>query len=49
MRRAKEVQEMTDEEKREADVTDLRCLALCIGVLERVNGVISLLSHPECN
>ncbi|EPQ52389.1 chromosome condensation complex protein [Gloeophyllum trabeum ATCC 11539] len=30
--------EMTPEEKAQADAIDLRCLALCIGMLERVNG-----------
>ena len=35
----KPVSEMTPEEKARADAVDLRCLALCIGMLERVNGV----------
>ena len=30
---------MTPQERMEADVADLRCLTLCIGVLERVDGV----------
>ncbi|KAI0696847.1 nuclear condensing complex subunit [Cytidiella melzeri] len=30
--------EMTPEEQMRADAMDLRCLALCIGMLERVNG-----------
>ncbi|KAI0941839.1 hypothetical protein AcV7_002413 [Taiwanofungus camphoratus] len=30
--------EMTPEEKTHADAIDLRCLSLCIGMLERVNG-----------
>ncbi|KAJ8457735.1 hypothetical protein ONZ51_g11351 [Trametes cubensis] len=30
--------EMSPEEKARADAVDLRCLALCIGMLERVNG-----------
>ncbi|OBZ78081.1 Condensin complex subunit 3 [Grifola frondosa] len=30
--------EMTPEEKAHADEVDLRCLSLCIGMLERVNG-----------
>jgi condensin complex subunit 3 len=30
---------MTPEEKAQADEIDLRCLSLCIGMLERVNGV----------
>ncbi|RDX45406.1 hypothetical protein OH76DRAFT_1420865 [Lentinus brumalis] len=33
----KPVTEMTPEEKARADAVDLRCLALCIGMLERVN------------
>lgn len=35
----KPVTEMTPEEKARADDIDLRCLSLCIGMLERVNGV----------
>lgn len=31
--------EMTPEEKEHADAIDLRCLSLCIGMLERVNSV----------
>ena len=31
--------EMNPEEKAQADAVDLRCLALCIGMLERVNSV----------
>lgn len=31
--------EMTPEEKDHADAIDLRCLSLCIGMLERVNSV----------
>ncbi|KAL1732156.1 nuclear condensing complex subunit [Schizophyllum commune] len=30
--------EMTAEERMQADVTDMRCLILCIGMLERING-----------
>ena len=30
---------MTAEECMEADLTDIRCLLLCIAVLERVDGV----------
>lgn len=30
---------MTPDERMEADVTDLRCLTLAIGMLERVHGV----------
>lgn len=32
-------QEMTAEEKARADVADVRCLNLCVEVLEKVNGV----------
>jgi condensin complex subunit 3 len=39
MRRTKSREDMTAEERMEADVTDMRCLALCIGLLERVHGV----------
>jgi len=35
----KPIAEMTPEEKAQADDIDLRCLSLCIGMLERVNGV----------
>ena len=35
----KPIAEMTPEEKARADDIDLRCLSLCIGMLERVNGV----------
>ena len=31
--------EMTPEERERADAIDLRCLTLCIGMLERVNSV----------
>ncbi|KAL1941783.1 hypothetical protein VTO73DRAFT_6783 [Trametes versicolor] len=34
----KPVAEMSPEEKARTDAVDLRCLALCIGMLERVNG-----------
>ncbi|KAK1232890.1 chromosome condensation complex Condensin, subunit G [Marasmius sp. AFHP31] len=37
LRRIKELQLMTLEEKNQADLTDLRCLTLCIGMLERVD------------
>ena len=30
---------MSAEERREADLTDIRCLMLCTAVLERVDGV----------
>ena len=35
----KPVSEMSPEEKARADALDVRCLDLCIGMLERVNGV----------
>ena len=38
--------ELTPEEQARADVLDLRCLSLCIGMLERVNGVC-LSPHPR--
>jgi hypothetical protein len=38
----KPVVEMSAEEKRKADEIDLRCLSLCIGMLERVNGVCTM-------
>ncbi|KAE9400263.1 hypothetical protein BT96DRAFT_938756 [Gymnopus androsaceus JB14] len=38
IRRTKEYQDMTAEEQHEADLNDMRCLVLCIGMLERVNG-----------
>ena len=36
---SKPAEERTPEEQARADAIDLRCLALCIGMLERVNGV----------
>lgn len=39
VRAAKPAAEMTPEEKARADTVDLRCLSLCIGMLERVNSV----------
>jgi hypothetical protein len=39
LQRTKQRDEMTPEERMEADVTDLRCLTLAIGMLERVHGV----------
>ena len=39
LRLPKPVAEMTPEEKARMDAVDLRCLSLCIGMLERVNGV----------
>jgi condensin complex subunit 3 len=38
---------MTAEERMEADITDLRCLTLCIGMLERVHGVCLSSSYDE--
>ncbi|KAJ7512962.1 nuclear condensing complex subunit [Mycena galericulata] len=38
VRRAKARDEMTPEEAVQADLTDMRCLALCISMLERVHG-----------
>ncbi|KAF7365576.1 hypothetical protein MVEN_00431000 [Mycena venus] len=38
LRRAKERDEMTPEEALQADLTDMRCLALVVGMLERVHG-----------
>ena len=35
----REVHELTPEEKAQADITDLRCLYLCVAVLERINVV----------
>ncbi|KAF9010128.1 nuclear condensing complex subunit [Cyathus striatus] len=38
IRRKKERHQMSEEECLQADTTDVRCLMLCIAVLERVNG-----------
>ncbi|PFH49330.1 hypothetical protein AMATHDRAFT_76233 [Amanita thiersii Skay4041] len=38
LRRKKGHDEMTAEERAEADIIDLRCLAICIALLERVHG-----------
>lgn len=38
---------MTPEERARADAIDLRCLSLCIGMLERVNGVRRRLNVRE--
>ncbi|RDB27802.1 Condensin complex subunit 3 [Hypsizygus marmoreus] len=38
IQRTKLRNEMTPEERMEADVKDMRCLTLCIGMLERVDG-----------
>lgn len=40
----KPASEMTPEGRLRADEMDLRCLDLCIGMLERVNGVCMLFS-----
>jgi hypothetical protein len=42
---SKPLVEMTPGERERADAMDVRCLDLCIGMLERVNGVC-LLSFP---
>ena len=42
LRKTKERDEMTTEERMESDLTDMRCLWLCIAVLERVDGVKNL-------
>lgn len=39
MKRARDTQEMSPEERREADEMDLRCLTLVIAMLERVHSV----------
>lgn len=39
MKRSKQPHEMTAEEQAQADMTDARCLTLCIAALKRVNGV----------
>lgn len=39
MREPKSLMEMTAGERERADAIDVRCLDLCIGMLERVNGV----------
>ncbi|EMD32178.1 hypothetical protein CERSUDRAFT_143953 [Gelatoporia subvermispora B] len=38
LRRAKQPHQMTPEERERADVVDVRCLAICIAMLSRVNG-----------
>lgn len=37
--RKKDREDMSAEERAQADLTDIRCLMLCIAMLERVNGV----------
>lgn len=39
LREPKPLAEMTAGERERADAMDVRCLDLCIGMLERVNGV----------
>ncbi|VDC04706.1 unnamed protein product [Peniophora sp. CBMAI 1063] len=39
--------EMTEEECQRSDAMDVRCLDLCIGMLERVNGTVD--DHPSLN
>ena len=43
-RTRKSMEDMTPEEKTQADTVDLRCLTISIAVLERVNGVSYVLS-----
>lgn len=38
-RNRKPIEEMSAEEKAQADIIDLHCLTISIAVLERVNGV----------
>ncbi|KAL4072446.1 nuclear condensing complex subunit [Scleroderma yunnanense] len=38
LRKPREAKPLTPEEQARADASDLRCLSLCIGMLERVNG-----------
>ena len=45
----KDEDEMSPEEQARADAVDVRCLSLCIGMLERVNGVRSRLLSPTLN
>jgi len=40
----KPLEELTPEQRKHVDQVDLRCLQLCIGTLERVNGVSILLN-----
>jgi condensin complex subunit 3 len=41
----KSSEDMSSEERARLDAIDLRCLSLCIGMLERVNGV----RHSFCS
>jgi condensin complex subunit 3 len=41
--------ELTDEELRRSSIVDLRCLDLCHGMLERVNGVCAAKVGPSAN
>jgi len=50
MRGPKSLMEMTTGERERADAIDVRCLDLCIGMLERVNGVrINITFSPSAN
>lgn len=40
---------VTAEEQSRRDAMDMRCLSLCIGMLERVNGVRRYRSRPRSN
>jgi condensin complex subunit 3 len=44
IQRKKDRQEMTHEEALRADFVDMRCLSLCISMLERVHGVWYILN-----
>ena len=48
-RPAKLIENMTPEERTRADAMDVRCLSLCIGMLERVMGVCDHLSEYVTN
>ena len=39
--------ELSAEDQARADATDLRCLDLCIGMLERVNGVSAFIMRSH--
>lgn len=44
----KEAKPLSPEEQARSDAVDLRCLSLCIGMLERVNGVSPLSCPMDC-
>lgn len=44
----KSLADMTPGERERADAVDVRCLDLCIGMLERVNGVSNLRLLSVC-